>query len=115
MIDHIHSGRKEYFHAGLCCSIGNTFGQEALTHAGVANQNDVLFLLNKLQVHKVYDSIFLFFSGEMEIEIELVDSWFIKEFWLFKSQCDPVFLPCFQFKIKKVFDNLKGRPVFLFR
>jgi hypothetical protein len=52
MIDHIHGGGEKGFDAGLCGSICHAFGQIAFADAGIADQNDVLLLPDKLQVRK---------------------------------------------------------------
>ena len=62
MIDHIHSSGKQNFDSGLCGGIGHALGQKALAHSGIANQNDILSVLDKLQVHKVYNSALLIFA-----------------------------------------------------
>ncbi len=66
MIDHIHSppeADKQNFDSGLCGGIGHdALGQKAFAHPWITNQNDILSVLDKLQVHQVYHSALLIFA-----------------------------------------------------
>ena len=61
MIDHIHSGGKENFYSGLCGGIGQALGQKAFSYTGIANQDDIFSVFDKLQVYKVYNAALLVF------------------------------------------------------
>ena len=59
MIDHIHGGGEQSLDPFLSGRIGKTLGKMALSHAGVADQDDVLSLLDKRKVHEIHDQGFV--------------------------------------------------------
>ena len=70
-------------------------------------------MLDKLQVHDIYDATFLIFAGAMKRKIELIDGGFFIEFGLLKASFNFVLSSQLQFKVKKVIDGLKRCPVSL--
>ena len=88
MIDEIHGGGKEGLDVGLSCSISDALGQEALSDAGIADEDDIFFLTDEVRRHKVKDSAFLFFPGAVEVEVELIDGGFFTKLGLLESQGD---------------------------
>ena len=80
VVDHIHGGGKEGADPGLGGGIGNAFCQEAFAQAGISDEDDVFFLLDEGQIQEVQYAGFLFHSRHVEVEVELIDGWFFKEF-----------------------------------
>ena len=60
MIEHIHCGGEKRFDAGLSGRIGQALGNKAFADSGIADQDDIFLLFDKVQVHKVKNQIFLF-------------------------------------------------------
>ena len=50
VIEHIHGGGKKRFDAFLCGAIGQTLGKKAFADSGIADQNDVFSLLDKVKI-----------------------------------------------------------------
>src|SRR3989339_1457372 len=80
VIDHIHGGCKQGADPGLGGGVGDAFCQEAFARAGIPDEDDVFFLRDEVQIHQVQYAGFLFGSRYVEVEVELVDGLFFKEF-----------------------------------
>ena len=79
VVNHIHRGGKQHLDAGLGGGIRNGFSQKAFTHTGVSYQDNVFFVANKIQVQQLQDFSFLFFAGDMEVEVKLIDGGFFQK------------------------------------
>ncbi|MEI7672847.1 MAG: hypothetical protein WCK00_12115, partial [Deltaproteobacteria bacterium] len=67
------------FDAALGGSKGDGLCQEAFPHAGITDEQDILFGGYKGHIYQVQDLGFLFLPGYVEVKVELIDGWLFKE------------------------------------
>ena len=54
LVDHIHGGGKQNLETGLCGIISDALCQLGLSYPRMPDQDDVLFLMDKLRVRQVF-------------------------------------------------------------
>jgi len=108
VIDHVHSAGKQDLDIGIACTTGDAFGQKGLASARIANQDRVHSLPDELQVHEMKDSILLLLPRFMVVEVELVDSNFLKELRVLPSELNGALPSALQFNVGQPVQSAKS-------
>ena len=105
MIDHVHGGCEQDFDALLSGGIGDDFAQEAFADTGIANEDDVFFMVDKIEGQQFQDVGFLLFTGVMEVKVKLINGRFFVKSGLPEAQRNPVLSSGFKFEFKEVVND----------
>ncbi len=62
VVDHVYGRSKEDLDVGIAGGTGEAFGQEALSSAGVSDEDHIHVLSNKLETQQIEDTSFLILS-----------------------------------------------------
>ena len=86
LIDHVDGGGEEDLDIGVTSGIGDVLGQEGLSGAGVADQDDIHMVADEVEVEEIEDRGLLLLSGTVMVEVELIDRDLLMELGLLEAQ-----------------------------
>jgi len=114
VIDHIDGAGEEDLEIGVAGGIGDAFGQEGFTGAGVADQDHIPALRDEVEVEEVEDLGFLVLSGLVVMEVKGVHSDFFVEPGLLEPELDSALQTMFGLGLRQLMEDKEGVAVFLF-